>query len=290
MPLVRFAPSPNGPLHLGHAYSVLRNAQVAARLGADVRLRLEDIDTQRCTPPLAAAVLDDLAWLGFAWTGPVLRQSARFAAYAEALERLARRGLLFACFCTRGDVARAIEGRIGWPRDPDGSPLYPGTCRHLGGRVRAARVAQGVPHALRLDSARAMATLAAPLDWLEYGEGTTARRIVAEPAAWGDAVLRRKDIPASYHVAVTLDDSEQGVTDVVRGADLHAATSLHRLLQHLLGWTAPRYHHHRLVRGDVGQKLSKSEGARALATLRADGISPADVRALLDTMMGDPDG
>jgi glutamyl-Q tRNA(Asp) synthetase len=286
--LCRFAPSPNGPLHLGHAYSALCNERVAERIGARCLLRLEDIDTARCTPALERGILDDLRWFGFPFSEPVRRQSACFATYEAALAQLAARELLFPCFCTRVDIFRAIGEDPAWSRDPDGSPLYPGTCRRLASAERAQRIAAGQPHALRLDMARALDSVHGPLGWTEFWEGPQGTRIAGKPARWGDAVLRRKDIPASYHVAVVVDDADQGITDIVRGADLFEATGLHRLLQALLGLPEPRYHHHRLVLDAAGQKLSKSRDAVPLAALRAQGLAPTDVRRRLDALMGPP--
>lgn len=275
-PVCRFAPSPNGPLHLGHAYSALCNRAVAARGGGRLLLRMEDIDRARCTPAFAAGIEDDLRWLGVGWEAPVVRQSERFPLYAAALDRLAARDLVYPCFCTRGDLVAATGSGLGGPRDPDGAPLYPGTCRALSAAARD-RHAASRPFCLRLDMARALGTLSQPLHWSEFGEGAAARRVAADPSAWGDAVLRRKDVPASYHVAVVADDAAQGVTDVVRGRDLFAATGLHRLLQALLGLPAPRYHHHRLVLDAAGHKLSKSRSSRPLAAWRQAGATPSDI-------------
>lgn len=284
-PVCRFAPSPNGPLHLGHAYSALRNAAVARRGGGRLLVRMENIDLARCPPGNEAAILGDLAWLGVTWDTPVRRQSEHMALYRAALDKLDDRGLLYPCFCTRGDILRAIGDRPDWPRDPDGTPLYPGTCRGRSGRERARRMAEGTGYALRLDGARAQRALAGPLAWTEYGEGEAPCPVEARPADWGDPVLRRRDIPASYHVAVVVDDAAQGVSDVVRGTDLFAATGLHRLLQALLGLPAPRYHHHRLVTGEDGRKLSKSRGAPALADLRRAGLAAGEVEALIEARL-----
>lgn len=281
-PLVlRFAPSPNGFLHLGHAYSALMNRRVARRLGGTLRLRFEDIDVTRCRPEYESAALADLDWLGVAFAPPVTRQSGRFDAYRDALGRLRRDGLTYPCFCTRGDIARAVADRLDWPRDPDGAPLYPGTCRHLGAAARDARLAQGVPAGLRLDMAAALARSPDALAWAEYREGPEPATVRANPACWGDVLLARKDVPTSYHVSVVVDDGAQGVTDVVRGEDLLAATSLHRLLQALLGLPAPRYHHHALIRDAAGTKLSKSHGAPSLRDLRLAGTTAGSVRAQL---------
>ncbi len=283
----RFAPSPNGLLHLGHALSALINRDAAAAAGGTLLLRLEDIDRERCRDSYAEAIADDLGWLGVTWPEPPLRQSGRFPAYRSALDRLAARGLVYPCFCTRGGVLAAGAAKAaadGRPRpvDPDGAPLYPGTCRGLPGAERARRLAEGWPAGLRLDVAKALAADPAPLAWWECGgrEGgdAPARDIAADPAAWGDALLARREVPTSYHLSVVVDDAAQGVTDVVRGLDLFHATALHRLLQRLLGLPAPRYHHHRLVLDAAGQKLSKSRGAPSLRDLRGEGSTPADIR------------
>ena len=284
----RFAPSPNGPLHLGHAYSALCNERVAAQWGGDCLLRLEDIDILRCTPALQEAACADLRWFGYPWRGPVRRQSEGTERYGVALGRLAARGLLFPCFCPRGAIAQAVGDDATWPRDPDGSPVYPGSCRALPPAIRAARIAAGEAHALRLDMRAALAALAGPLVWTEYREGIEAVCVPADPAVWGDAVVRRKDIPTSYHLAVVVDDADQGITDVVRGEDLFAATGLHRLLQALLDLPAPRYHHHRLLRDEAGRKLSKSRQSPALARLREEGVTPGEVRRRLDGLMTRP--
>ncbi|UDL93312.1 tRNA glutamyl-Q(34) synthetase GluQRS [Lichenihabitans sp. PAMC28606] len=276
-PLVRFAPSPNGFLHLGHAYSALLNARLAAASSGDILLRMEDLDTERCTPAFATAIETDLAWLGLVWTQPVRHQSRHLPIYEAALDRLAARDLLYPCFCSRGDIAGAIEGRTGWPLDPDGSPLYPGTCRHLDAAKVARRRADQQPFCLRLDGAAAREAVRDDLGWTEYREGSVPFVHVAAPELWGDAVLRRKAIPASYHLAVVVDDALQGITDVIRGEDLLEATGLHRLLQELLGLPAPSYRHHALVRDAEGHKLSKSRGSPSLRDLRQMGASPTDL-------------
>ena len=270
----RFAPSPNGHLHLGHAYSALLNRQLADQAGGRCLLRIEDIDGARCTPRLIADMLEDLAWLGLAWEEPVRCQSAHFSDYGAALDRLAEAGLLYRSTASRGAIAAAVaaaemEAGRPWPRDPDGAPLYP---RHRLAEADPDRE----PAALRLDMAKA-AALAGPLTFRAHDAG----RVAAAPLRWGDVVLRRKDIPASYHIAVVVDDALQGVTDVVRGRDLLAATSVHRLLQVLLGLPEPRYHHHDLVLGGDGEKLSKSLASKSLRALRAEGMSAAEVRALV---------
>jgi glutamyl-Q tRNA(Asp) synthetase len=277
--VTRFAPSPTGFLHLGHAHSALAGWRRARAAGGRFLLRIEDIDPLRCRPEFTAAIEEDLAWLGLDWDGPVRVQSAHLADYRGVLEALAARGLLYPCFCTRADIAREIAASAAAPHlapmGPDG-PLYPGTCRRLSRDERAARVAAGEPHALRLDMAAALQAVPAGLSFAEEGEG----RIACDPARFGDVVLARKDIPASYHLCVTHDDALQGVTLVTRGEDLKPATDLHRLLQALLGWPAPAYAHHRLLTDGTGRRLAKRDRAETLRELRARGISPAEARAL----------
>ena len=283
--LFRFAPSPNGYLHLGHAYSALINHEMAQAIGGSLLLRIEDIDVARCRPEFEQAIYEDLHWLGLSWEEPVRRQSEHFDAYAEALAQLEQQGIVYPCFCSRSEVAGVLSEHPDWPRDPDGSPLYPGTCRNLSSAERHVRLAAGQPAALRLDMAAALAKvnerLGQSIGWREYGSGMKGREVSAEPALWGDAVLSRKDIPASYHIAVVVDDALQGVTDVVRGEDLFMATGLHRLLQILLELPAPCYHHHELLRDAAGRKLSKSLRAKSLRTLRHEGLTPDEVKTQL---------
>jgi glutamyl-Q tRNA(Asp) synthetase len=272
----RFAPSPNGYLHLGHAYSALLNAKMARETGGRLLLRIEDIDIARCRPEYERAIYEDLAWIGLRWEEPVRRQSEHLPGYAQALDQLRERRLTYPCFCTRGDISRAIAGRPDWPRDPDGSPLYPGTCRHLNAAECAARLAGGERAAWRLDMAKASGQVGA-LAWCEYAVDNAVREIAAEPQAWGDALVARRDIGTSYHVSVVVDDAQQGVTDVVRGKDLYAATSVHRVLQALLGLPESRYHHHELITDASGHKLSKSRGSPTLRDLRANGITLEEI-------------
>ncbi|WP_454684106.1 tRNA glutamyl-Q(34) synthetase GluQRS [Ancylobacter moscoviensis] len=281
-PTFRFAPSPNGLLHLGHARSALINDAMARAAGGRLLLRIEDIDAARCRPEYEAAILEDLAWLGLAWEAPVRRQSEHMADYRAALERLAGMGLVYASFESRSAIRRAVAERPGWPRDPDGAPLFPFSRAAMSEEERARRQAAGEPYALRLDMKRA-AALAGPLDWREIGwpeSGETT--IAADPLAWGDVVIARKEMPTSYHLAVVVDDALQGVTHVVRGADLRAATSVHRLLQSLLGLPAPLYTHHALLLDGEGRKLSKSIGSQSLRALREGGMEPDEVRRLAD--------
>jgi glutamyl-Q tRNA(Asp) synthetase len=279
MIVTRFAPSPTGHLHLGHAASALTGWLAAKRGGGRFILRIEDIDAARCRPEYEAAIHEDLAWLGLDWERPVRRQSEHMADYAAALERLQGLGVLYPCFCTRQAIAAEIAAATNAPHGPDG-PLYPGTCRGLTAEERASRVSSGQPYALRLDAAAA-ARLTGPLTWEEEGHGTVA----VEPGKLGDAVLARKDVAASYHLAVTVDDALQGVTLVTRGEDLFQATHLHRLLQALLGLAAPSYKHHILLTNADGRRLAKRDAALALRALRLAGRSPDEVRA----MAGFPD-
>jgi glutamyl-Q tRNA(Asp) synthetase len=270
--VTRFAPSPTGRLHLGHAYSALYAWRLAKEAGGRLLLRIEDIDTARCRPEFEAAVLEDLAWLGLSWEEPVWRQSARMAVYAEALGRLEARDLLYPCFCTRKDIAREIADAGHAPHGPDG-PIYPGTCRPLGAAERAARLAAGTPYALRLKMDAAMAA-AGPLAFTDRGAG----RIAVDASPFGDVVLARKDTPASYHLAVAVDDAAQGVTLVSRGLDLLPATHVHRVLQALLGLPEPAYAHHRLLADAAGRRLAKRDRAETIEALRAAGHTPEDVR------------
>jgi len=272
----RFAPSPNGYLHLGHAYSALLNFKLARESGGRFLLRIEDIDTGRARPEFETAIYEDLEWLGLEWEKPVRRQSEHFVDYARALEKLDSLGLLYACDCKRSDIARFAAAHADWPHDPDGAPHYPGTCRDKPRRpARDVLTAGGA--ALRLDAQKAVALAGQGLSWRESTMGAVA----AKPAQWGDVVLARKDTPASYHIAVVVDDAIQGVTDVVRGRDLFHATSLHRLLQRLLDLPEPSYRHHDLVLDEDGEKLSKSRASTTLRALRAEAMSAADVRRRL---------
>jgi glutamyl-Q tRNA(Asp) synthetase len=284
-PVFRFAPSPNGYLHLGHAYSGLLNFDLARETGGRFLLRIEDIDPSRCRAEFEEAIYQDLRWLGIAWEAPVRRQSEHLTDYKAALEKLMALGLVYPAFESRAEIARLVaqrERQAPWPRDPDGVPLYPGTARLLSPQERARLIESGAPHALRLDMAAACRR-AGQLGWRELGEGPKGQTgiVAAEPAAWGDVIIARKEMPTSYHLAVVVDDALQGVTEVVRGQDLFWSTSLHRLLQQLLGLPQPAYRHHRLVLDDAGQKLSKSTQATGLRELRANGVMPADIRRIL---------
>ena len=279
VPISRFAPSPTGGLHLGHAYSAVLAHDLARSRGGTFLLRIEDIDPGRARPEHVEAIFEDLAWLGLAWDGEPVFQSRRLHLYAGALDRLKALGLVYPCFCTRSAIAAEIAASASAPHGPDpgsgsgtGAPRYPGTCRALPEGERERRTA-AEPHAWRLDSAKA-AEAAGPLYWMD---GDT--EVQAEPAMHGDVVLARKDAPTSYHLAVTVDDAEQGVTDVVRGRDLFAATDVHRLLQALLGLPTPLYRHHPLLVDGEGRRLAKRHGAPTLAELRQAGADPAELLA-----------
>jgi glutamyl-Q tRNA(Asp) synthetase len=285
VPVYRFAPSPNGYLHLGHAFSVLLNFDLARATGGRLLLRIEDIDATRCRPEFEAAIYEDLAWLGIAWEQPVRRQSQHFADYRAATERLAAMGLLYPSFESRAEIARLIaaeEAQGSWPRDPDGAPLYPGLARSLSSQAVAELIQADAPMALRLDMAKAIAS-SSSLAWTEQGMGPGGETgiVTAQPDAWGDVILARKETPTSYHLSVVIDDALQNVTHVVRGQDLFWSTSVHRLLQHLLGLPQPVYKHHPLVRDEAGAKLSKSTGSTSLRELRTGGATPSDIRRMV---------
>jgi glutamyl-Q tRNA(Asp) synthetase len=275
--VTRFAPSPTGYLHLGHVHSALEGWRAAREAAGRFLLRIEDIDHTRCRPEYADAIVEDLAWLGLGWDGPIRRQSEHFADYRAALSRLDAAGLLYPCFCTRRDIQAEIERAGGAPHGGPGGELgapYPGTCRRLGAVERRERRANAPDYALRLDVGAALARTG-PLDWCE---DTT--RVAADPAALsGDVVLARKEVPTSYHLAVTVDDALQGITLVTRGADLFAATHIHRLLQGLLDLPAPRYRHHPLLTDASGRRLAKRDRALTIRALRQTGMSPAEVLA-----------
>ena len=277
-PVFRFAPSPIGALHLGHAFSALTDFSRCRAAGGRFLLRIEDIDRTRSRPEYEAGIYEDLRWLGLTWEEPVRRQSEHMDAYAAALKRLTEMGLVYPSFPSRAEIAAATAAPS-WPRDPDGAPLYPGTDRDLSpteAAKRMKRMASGAPYALRVNMARAIA-LAGPFSWREEDEGVVA----ADPAAWGDAVIARKETPTSYHLAVTVDDAAQDVTHVVRGRDLYYATAVHVLLQRLLSLPSPSYHHHRLIADTNGRKLAKSDRDTSLRALREAGATPADIRRMV---------
>ena len=283
--VLRFAPSPNGYLHLGHAYSALLNHDMAREQGGRLLLRIEDIDASRCRPEYEAAIYEDLDWLGISWQPPVRRQSEHFADYEAALGKLEAQGLIYPSFESRKEIAALVaerDQRGRWPRDPDGAPLYPGRARKLSRAERERRRNAGEPYALRL-AMDAAAARAGTLTWSETGIGPQGQTgfVAAVPQMWGDVVLARKEMPTSYHLAVALDDAFQGVSEVVRGQDLFWSTGVHRLLQALLGLPEPAYHHHRLVLDAEGHKLAKSTQATSLRELRAGGAAPVDIRRMV---------
>jgi glutamyl-Q tRNA(Asp) synthetase len=284
-PIFRFAPSPNGYLHLGHAYSALLNHDMARAVDGRLLLRIEDIDQRRCRPEYETAIYEDLRWLGIAWQEPVRRQSENFPDYQAAIIKLEADGLIYPSFESRNEINALVaehELRGSWPRDPDGAPLYPGTGRTMSSAERERRRRAGEPFALRIAMDAALAR-AGPLSWTETGSGPQGQSgcIAAAPQMWGDVVLARKELPTSYHLAVVVDDALQGVTDVVRGQDLFWTTGIHRLLQTLLELPEPVYHHHRLILDTDGRKLSKTSQATSLRELHAAGASAADIRSMV---------
>lgn len=295
VPVFRFAPSPNGHLHLGHAYSAILNYRAAKATGGRFLLRVEDIDMVRCTPELVADMLEDLAWLGLEWEQPVLRQSEDFPLYRNALKTLEDLGLTYHAYLTRGEIKRFVaerdaQGKV-WPRDPDGAPHYPGDAAVLSEAERQERIESGAAFAIRLDMKRALDLVGEQIFWSECAADVPAadnlstwfegRQIPADPAAWGDVILARKDTPTSYHLSVVVDDARQGITDIMRGTDLYFATAVQRLLQMLLGLPEPRYRHHRLILDVNGAKLSKSDRSTSLRELREAGHSVDDIWARL---------
>jgi glutamyl-Q tRNA(Asp) synthetase len=282
-PVFRFAPSPNGYLHLGHALSALIDFEMARALGGRFLLRIEDIDATRCRPEFEQAIYDDLAWLGITWQEPVRRQSENFEDYRRSLDKLEAQRLIYPSFESRAEIARHIaqHSRAPWPYDPDGAPLYPGLSRTLSPEERERCIASGEPYALRLDMNAAL-DATGPLTWVEVGESPKEEHdtLMAQPEQWGDVVLARKETPTSYHLSVVVDDALQGITHVVRGQDLQPATSVHRVLQALLELPVPLYHHHRLILDGEGKKLSKSTLATALRALRQQGATVADIRRM----------
>lgn len=284
-PVLRFAPSPNGELHLGHALSALTGFELSKRFGGRFLLRIEDIDIARARPEFVAGVFEDLRWLGIAWEEPVLVQSEHFDVYRAAADMLRSAGVLYPCFATRSEIAAAASSEPG-RLDPDGAPFYPGLHRGLSAEEIKSRASRGEPFAYRIDMEKALALAdnirdGVPISFVEQHPDLGGRVHRADPARWGDAVIVRKDVPASYHLAVVVDDARQGVTHVTRGHDLYAATDLHRLLQVLLGLPEPVYHHHRLIADGTGRKLSKSARDTSLRSLRNSGVTADAVRASL---------
>ncbi|WP_108818652.1 tRNA glutamyl-Q(34) synthetase GluQRS [Pseudovibrio sp. Alg231-02] len=280
-PVYRFAPSPNGHLHLGHAYSAILNDAAAKQNSGRFLLRIEDIDTVRCTPQLQEDMLEDLKWLGLHWETPVRKQSEHFSEYAKALAQLEAMGLVYKAYLTRAQIKRFVAEQdtsdTPWPRDPDGAPLYPGDNSVLSEQEQKALQNSDVPYALRLNMAKAIELAGTSLSWNEAHHG----EIQAAPAAWGDVVLARKDTPTSYHLSVVVDDALQGITHILRGKDLYHATSVHRLLQTLLDVPEPHYEHHDLILDKTGRKLAKSAKDTSLRELMASGVTPEQIRERL---------
>ncbi len=285
-PVLRFAPSPNGHLHLGHALSALLNLEMARKCGGTMLLRIEDIDRVRCTPKLEKQMLEDLEWIGFEWDSTPRRQSEHFAEYRERLDQLEKLNLLYPSFATRAqlrELSTADNAAQPWPRDPDGAPFNPASEKVMDAQERHQRIGRGDDFALRLDLQKALHSIRDDLVWSETGPGPDAqpRTITANPAAWGDFVIARKDTPTSYHLSCVHDDERQGITTIVRGQDLFHPTSVHRLLQELLGLPAPQYFHHKLVLDAEGKKLSKSRASTAIRHLRESGTTPAQLRQMI---------
>jgi glutamyl-Q tRNA(Asp) synthetase len=281
-PVLRFAPSPNGPLHLGHAYSALVAYETARTLGGRFLLRIEDIDPGRSREAFVDGIYEDLRWLGLTWEEPVLRQSLHIADYVAAARRLEAMGVLYRCFATRAEIM-AAHAASPQPLDPEGAPVYPGLHKGLSASDTERRISMGEPFAMRLDMEQALALAGAklggaPLEFVELDDDLQPHRVAADPLRWGDVVIQRKDVPTSYHLSVVVDDARQGITHVVRGEDLYAATGIHRLLQVLLDLPEPVYRHHRLIADASGQKLAKSTGAPGLRDLRARGLGSAGIR------------
>ena len=290
LPVFRFAPSPNGYLHIGHALSALLNVRASVALEGQFLVRVEDIDQARCTAQLETDMFEDLAWLGIPFDQPVLRQSENFSHYRSALEKLQDMRLVYPAYLTRAEIKRFVAdyeaGGNAWPRDPDGAPVYPGDDAVLSVAERKTRAESDAPFALRLDMKKALETVGRKLVWNEAGaEGKAlfapAMPVPVDASAWGDVVLARKDTPTSYHLSVVVDDARQGITDVLRGQDLYHATSVHRVLQDLLGLPQPRYRHHRLILDEDGRKLSKSTQATSLRSLSENGLTHVQLRKLI---------
>ncbi|GAK34017.1 tRNA glutamyl-Q(34) synthetase GluQRS [Iodidimonas nitroreducens] len=281
--ITRFAPSPTGHLHLGHAYSAILAHETARVAGGRFILRLEDIDQSRCLAPYSDAIIDDLRWLGLEWDGPVRRQSQHFGDYQSALDQLAEKGLLYPCFCTRKDIAAEIARAPTAPHGPEGA-LYPGLCKALSHAEAESRIASGEAYALRLDSEAAIRASGGP-GALAFHDEEGCRHI-AHPEELGDVVLARKDVPTSYHLAVTVDDAIQNISHVIRGEDLRHATHIHRLLQALLDLPTPIYQTHALLTDERGRRLAKRDKAQTLQSLRQEGWTPDDVRAAIKRLSG----
>ena len=271
----RFAPSPTGYLHLGHAYSAMFAENIARKTNGNFVLRIEDIDQSRCRPEFTRAIYEDLEWLGLSWSRPPIKQSERFKIYREVLEKLIKANLVYPCFCSRREIQIELERAVNAPHGPDG-PHYPGTCRDLGRIQREKNISDGKPYSLRLDAQRA-GSQAGPLEIFDVTRGI----FPVNPNISGDIILGRKEVPTSYHLAVTVDDAEQEVTMVTRGEDLFPASHIQRLLQELIGLPETIYNHHRIIKGDDGARLAKRNKSQTLRSLREQGITPEGVRKKL---------
>lgn len=284
LPVFRFAPSPNGELHLGHAFSALLNLKQAREAKGKCLLRIEDIDTVRCTPELEKQMLEDLEWIGFEWDEPPRRQSEHFDEYRETVDQLLATEIAYPSLLSRTEIRKTVaalrQSGEPWPDDPDGAPVYPGKERTLSNAQKTKILASSQSFNIRLDVSKALLRSGARLSWLETGTGKQ-QAIAANPARWGDVVLARKDVPASYHLCCVMDDARQGITHVTRGKDLYEATAVHVLLQSILGLPSPVYHHHALISGTDGRKLSKSEKSKSIRQLRLDGATSGHLRAML---------
>jgi len=276
--ITRFAPSPTGHLHKGHAYSALKASQLARESGGRFLLRIEDIDDTRCRPENTPQIFEDLTWLGLSWERPVRTQSEHLEDFHAAARTLTEAGWLYPCFCTRKDILREIESTAP-PRHGNDGPLYPGTCRQLSGDERSTRIAEGGGHAMRVDINKALEHLGGAPSWLDAIKGPQSGR----PETLGDAVIVRKDIGTSYHIAVVHDDALQGITDIVRGVDLFDSTHIHRVLQELLGYPEPTYHHHELLTDEAGERLAKRNQSLTLKSLRENGVPPEEIRASFES-------
>ncbi len=284
-PVFRFAPSPNGHLHLGHAYSAIFTFEAAMAAGGEFLLRIEDIDPLRCKPEYEKSIYEDLAWLGLEWQSPVRRQSEHMDEYKAALAKLAAMGVIYPCFASRSEIKDVLGRRPDQPKDPDGAALYPGIYKNFPADKAELLMAKGKAFNMRLDMERATSLArqktGGTIRFYEQGKGPAGERgkLEVNPGIWGDTVIARKDVPTSYHLSVVIDDALQGISHVTRGQDLFYTTHIHRLLQVLLDLPAPHYNHHDLVRDNNGRRLAKSDGDTSLKTLREQGCTPADVRA-----------
>lgn len=285
-PVFRFAPSPTGLLHLGHAFSALYTFDAAKAINGRFLLRIEDIDPYRCREEYVAQILDDLSWLGLEWEHPVRRQSDHMSDYAEALATLKALGITYRCFASRSEIkaeAQRLYGLDKAPRDPDGAQIYPGMYRHGNAEIATKSAALGKYSCIRLNMEKAIELVGPHLTFEEFGIGPDGQsgEVLCRPEVWGDVIIARKDTPTSYHLSVVVDDALQGVSQITRGQDIFHATSIHRLLQTLLGLPEPQYNHHRLIKDNGGRRLSKSAADKSLKSLRQEGVSREELLNLI---------